>query len=109
MKDTITSSEEISDLFRTARKNVSPNLLVLIATQPEGRDRRGRVAFIAGKRLGNAPGRNRAKRVMRQAARQAGLPRDGYDIALVARTETKDASSQELAGELRRILERTLK
>jgi len=34
------------------------------------------VGFVAGKRVGNAVARNRAKRRLREAAARSGLPRD---------------------------------
>lgn len=48
----------------------------------------GRVAFIAGKKLGNAVWRNRAKRRMRAACNDLGGPWDGYDVVFVARRNT---------------------
>jgi ribonuclease P protein component len=104
VKGTIKSSEEISTLFRTAKRTSSPNLLILRASSLKERDQQGRVAFIAGKRLGNAPWRNRAKRVMREAARRAGIPQEGFDIALVAREGTAEKHPDELAQEISRIL-----
>lgn len=93
---TIRSSREIDTVFRTARRVAHPLLIALIAQTPEGRGRAGRVAFIAGKKLGNAVLRNRSKRVLREAARRAGAPWDGYDILLVARPGTAVASPDEL-------------
>jgi len=49
------------------------------------RDPRGRVAYIAGKRLGSAPKRSRAKRVLREAARLEGAPWFGLRVVLIAR------------------------
>jgi ribonuclease P protein component len=100
VKETIRSSDEISALFKTARRQATANMLVLIAPHQKGRDQKGRVAFIAGKRIGNAPLRSRAKRVMREAARQVGLPCKGFDLALVARDATAAQNSSELAREL---------
>jgi ribonuclease P protein component len=59
-------------------------LLVLVA-RPNQLDT-SRVAFVAGRRVGNAVARNRAKRLMREAAR-ALYPRfdPGWDMVLVAR------------------------
>lgn len=55
-------------------------------------DREGRVAFIAGKKLGNAVWRNRAKRRMRALCRDLYGPFEGYDVAFVARRTVNEAS-----------------
>jgi ribonuclease P protein component len=44
-----------------------------------------RLAVVAGRRLGSAVQRNRAKRRLRAAAASAGLP-PGYDFVVVARS-----------------------
>jgi ribonuclease P protein component len=90
---TIKSTDEISLLFKTARRITTGGLIVLYQTAlnqstKDGRDPQGRVAFIAGKRLGAAPIRSRAKRRMREAARAAGAPWVGVDVAFVARERT---------------------
>lgn len=45
----------------------------------------GRVAFIAGKKSGNAVWRNSAKRRMREICRALGGPWEGADVLLVAK------------------------
>ena len=85
--ETIKSSAEITRLFKEGRRVNTPELS-LIVLRTEGRhDQHGRVAFIAGKKLGNAVWRNSAKRRMREVYKQVGGPFDGYDIALVARKD----------------------
>ena len=93
---TIKSTREIDAIFRTAARVAHPLLIALIARTPEGRDPSGRVAFIAGKRLGNAVLRNRCRRVLREAVRRAPGPWAGHDVALVARPGTPTASRAEL-------------
>ncbi len=56
-----------------------------------------RVAFVAPKRLGNAVFRNRCKRVLREAARFARLPWEGFDVILFATRNTHDAHPTEVA------------
>jgi ribonuclease P protein component len=59
--------------------------------------------FVASKRVGNAVKRNRAKRLLREAARQtADRLADKTWIVLVARTGIFNASYQELLAELER-------
>ena len=55
-------------------------------------DREGRVAFIAGKKNGNAVWRNRAKRRMRALCRDLGGPWDGYDVIFLAKSSITGAS-----------------
>ena len=101
--DTIASSEAISRIFKRGRR-YNGDLLALYslshtlqeaATAPQGR-----VAFIAGKKLGGAVWRNRAKRILRAALAQAGGTQAGYDLLLVANSRTTESSSPEIAEEL---------
>ena len=101
---TIKSSREIDTVFRGARRSAHPIIIVLATPTPEGRGRAGRVAFIAGKKLGNAVVRNRSKRVLRASASRCAGPWEGYDILLVARPATRDASGEELDDALRKQL-----
>jgi ribonuclease P protein component len=98
---TIKSSREIDQAFKEGRRSAHPLIIVLATKTPEGRGRTGRVAFIAGKKLGNAVVRNRSKRVMREAARRCEGPWDGYDVLLIARPATRDATSADLDRALR--------
>jgi ribonuclease P protein component len=98
---TIKSSREIDAVFREAKRSAHPLIIVLAAQTPERRGRVGRVAFIAGKKLGNAVVRNRSKRVLREAARRCEGPWNGYDVLLVARPTTRDAACKELDTALR--------
>jgi len=93
---TIKSSREIDSIFRDSQRVAHPLVIALIASTPEGRGLEGRVAFIAGRRVGNAVARNRAKRVMRAAVSRAGLPFQGLDIALIATAQTGSAPSDEI-------------
>lgn len=101
---TIKSSREIDRIFRESQRISTPLLVALITKTPEGRGQDGRVAFIAGKRLGPAVWRNRARRVMRETARRNGAPWAGLDVALIARRGTTTAAPSELDHSMRRIL-----
>ena len=63
----------------------------------------GRVAFVAGKKLGTAPERNRAKRRLREAARSAGAPWRGYDVVFVARQSILETEFNELVLAVERL------
>jgi ribonuclease P protein component len=103
---TIKSTREIDTIFRTATRVAHPMLIALIASTPEQRGRTGRVAFVAGKKLGGAVLRNRSRRVMREAARRAGAPWAGYDVILIARSDTSTASLAELDSAMASVLGR---
>jgi ribonuclease P protein component len=103
---TIRSSREIERVFREGRRVVHPLVIVLVAPTPHGRDREGRVAFVAGKKIGGAVVRNRAKRVLRAGSRLAGGPWPGRDILLVARKTTPEASAPAAADAIRDALAR---
>jgi ribonuclease P protein component len=67
----------------------------------------GSVAFVAGRRVGGAVSRNRARRILRAAWRELG-PRvvEGYDVVLVARASITDARSNELVAEVEKVIVR---
>lgn len=103
---TIKSSREIDTAFREARRVKHPLVTLLISATPEGRGPEGRVAFIAGKRLGGAVFRNRSKRVMREAVRRTGGPWPGHDILLLANARTATAPARQLDQAVRELLRR---
>lgn len=84
--DIIKSSTEISNLFSQGRR-IHTHYFTIIVTPHNDRanNSSGRVAFIAGKKLGNAVWRNGAKRRMREVCRQAGGPLDGFDVIFLAK------------------------
>jgi ribonuclease P protein component len=67
---------------------------------------RGRLAFVAGKRLGSAPERNRAKRLMREAAHQLKAPWDDRDVVFVARDKTVTATLDAVVRDMECLLRR---
>ena len=100
----IKSSREIDAMFRGAIRAGDSTLMLLARRTPEGRGRTGRVAFIAGKKLGNAVFRNRAKRVMRASVARSGGPWPGWDVALIARRSTGRAPASALDDALGALL-----
>lgn len=103
---TIKSSREIDSVFRAARRVAHPLFILLIAQTPEGRGLEGRVAFVAGKKLGKAVLRNRCRRVMRESVRRVGGPWAGWDVVLVAKAAVALAGSQALDSALAAALQR---
>lgn len=67
----------------------------------------GNVGFVAGRRVGGAVIRNRARRILRAAWRQV-APRvlEGYDFALVARETIRGAKTQDVVAEMTELLVR---
>lgn len=90
--DTITSSADISYLFAQGKRSHTPYLTLIVLRNEKQHDLRGRVAFIAGKKLGNAVWRNAAKRRMREVCRSVGGPWVGYDVIFLAKSNILKAS-----------------
>lgn len=92
--ETIKSSTDISQLFSTGRRLKTPYLTLIVGdrssetsrTEDAQHDHSGRVAFIAGKKLGNAVWRNRAKRRMRALCRELNGPWPRLDVVFLARS-----------------------
>ncbi len=102
----IKSSEQISELFSQGKMVSAKEIRIIYKKHDEQRGPSGRVAFIAGKKLGNAVVRNRSKRVMREVARENGLPAVGYDILLMATPATRQADHTMLSASLAKALRR---
>ncbi|HEX2090294.1 MAG TPA: ribonuclease P protein component, partial [Actinomycetota bacterium] len=64
-----------------------------------------RTGFIAGRSIGGAVGRNKARRVMREAWRMVDLLiQPGTQVVLVARPGIRTARTPDVASELRMLL-----
>ena len=87
--DIIKSSTEISNLFTSGRRIYTPCITLIVSTKECGRTESsgGRVAFVAGKKNGNAVWRNAAKRRMREIYRNLGLNDIPTDLILVAKRD----------------------
>jgi ribonuclease P protein component len=105
--DTIKSSREIDAIFRGAKRATHPLLIVLAAQTPERRGRAGRVAFVAGKRMGGAVARNRSRRVLRATTHRAGGPWPEWDVVLISRQGTAQAAPEDMDRALADALKRT--
>lgn len=85
----------------------TPELSLIVLCKEGQHDRNGRVAFIAGKKLGNAVWRNRAKRRMREACREIGGPFSGYDVAFVAKKKATESDYAALVNHMLTGLKKT--
>lgn len=91
----ITRNREFSRVYARGRSYVHPLLVLYVMKNRLGHTR---VGLTATKKVGGAVQRNRARRVMREAA-FATLPYDvgGYDFIFVARGRTVHCKSTQLA------------
>lgn len=104
----LSRSADVRRVFDTGRRR-SGDLLVLHATPtPSGTDADApspmgvRMTAVASKKVGNAVARNRAKRLLRAAARQQ-VWKDGLDVVLVARPACVGSDVHAVGDELGRI------
>jgi ribonuclease P protein component len=97
-------SGDIQRVRRTGKSYAHP-LLVLVAARGDSPEKR--LAVTAGKRVGGAVERNRARRRIREAARSlVGSLAEGWDLLLVARSGAKSAPFRDLADAVRDLFRR---
>jgi ribonuclease P protein component len=66
----------------------------------------GRVAVVAGRRIGSAVRRNRARRILRAAWREiAARVGPDRDVVVVAKGSILEAKTQDLVAEMNRVIE----
>jgi ribonuclease P protein component len=92
---------EIKRILREGRPVDGRRVILFLAPGSGG------FALVAGKKVGGAVQRNRARRILREAVR-AIAPRgvEGHDVVLVARAAIRDARTQDLIAEMTELLER---
>ena len=73
--------------------------LVVVHLRPRQDERPARVAVVASRRVGGAVQRNRAKRLLREAARHITWPA-GVDVVLIARAASVRHGMSEVRKEL---------
>ena len=91
----------IQRVFRDGRPVHGKRVVLFVAPGSGGS------ALVAGKKVGGAVERNRARRVLREALREV-APQgvEGHDVVLVARETIRDARTQDLIEEMTELLER---
>lgn len=115
--ETIRSSQEISNLFKDGKSYSNRYVSFLIGEQQikskvitkdcKEHDLNGRVAFIAGKKNGNAVWRNSAKRRLREICRQLGGPWSNYDVIFIAKPHILKESYSKVLKECERTLNKS--
>ena len=101
--ETIKSGEDISCLFSEGKRQSTP-YFTLIYRKQHGPG--GRVAFIAGKKLGNAVWRSAAKRRMREVCRACGGPWPCSDVIFLAKSAVTRADYSKVLTACAKALER---
>lgn len=98
-------------MFSRGKRISTPFLTMIYVTEKtEGaaqHDRKGRVAFIAGKKNGNAVWRNAAKRRMRAICRELQGPWAGYDVIFLAKSSVTRASYSKVLTACAKVVERS--
>lgn len=89
-RDRLRRNAEIENVRKSGRR--VHHALAMLHYRPND-DQRSRFCFVAGRRVGTAVRRNRAKRLLREALRQQ-LPaiHPGWDCVFVARAAAADAT-----------------
>ena len=101
---TIKSKQDFERVFRGGRRVNHPVVRVSALRLEDSGE--ARIAYVAPKRIGNAVCRNRCKRVLRAAAREAHFPPEGYEVILFSTAATRTASSGEVAAALAKLARR---
>lgn len=103
---TIKSSTEVSRIFTEGKRFNARSLTLLVYRNKEQHDCDGRVAFIAGKKLGSAVWRNRAKRRMRTLCYECKASWSGYDVLFIAKRATTEEPFSRLQEDRNILLKR---
>lgn len=101
----LTRSEDFKRVRQSGKSYAHP--LLVLAAYPSPSSPHVRVGVAAGKSAGGAVQRNRAKRLLREAARPFlnSLP-PGFDLILIARPPLVTATLQETRAALEKLLRR---
>ena len=95
---------DIQRVRRTGKSYAHPLLVLVAARSPEAGKR---LAVTAGRRVGGAVERNRARRRIREAARPlVDSLSEGWDLLLVARSGATSAPFRDLADAVRGLFAR---
>lgn len=113
--ETIRSNEEISQLFSNGKRFSNHYATIIISCSDEINEinskqhgHNGRVAFIAGKKWGNAVWRNSSKRRLREICRALGGPWSSLDVIFIAKSSIMGASYSKVLNACEKTLKKGL-
>jgi ribonuclease P protein component len=103
---TLRKNSQFRTCYARGRKVVCDHAIIFYHTNPDANGLR--IGFVASKRVGGAVTRNRAKRLLREAARGVADKWNNGDlwIVLVARSSISAASSKDVQNDIERRLAR---
>ncbi|MDF2567490.1 MAG: ribonuclease protein component [Oscillospiraceae bacterium] len=102
----LTLNCEFKRCYYRGKYKVSPLLICYVLKNRQGKIR---IGITASKKVGNAVLRNRARRVISAAARDVLAEfSGGYDIVFVARKDTPQAKSYDIAKSMKKLLNQLL-
>lgn len=97
----LTGRSRIGSVRRTGERRRFGGVVVVVAAGVPGP---ARVAVVAGRRVGTAVARNRAKRRLREALRRAAVP-GGRDYIVIASAAVNEAPFEDVVAWIRRAVE----
>lgn len=101
------SGDDFRRVRRDGRSRANAFVVVLATPRPDGPAHPSRIGVVAGKRVGDAVVRNRAKRRVREHLRLGYLQiKGGWDIVVIVRATLAGADSATLDGALWSLLRR---
>lgn len=97
--------DDVRRALRRGRSRAGSQMAVHVLERPEGEEPGTRLTVVASRRVGGAVQRNRAKRLLREAAR-ARRWRGGLDVVLIARERCARSNVHRVGRELTELAER---
>ena len=108
------NAKDFERVWREGQSHAHPLVVLVSCRQPAAGEPAGthaeaptRCGFVAGKKVGSAVKRNRAKRLLREAvrARQDALAQ-GWDLVFVARSSLAEATLSQAQAAINQLLKR---